>query len=243
MDWAIGLYFLLFLVAALYATVGHGGASGYLAVLTLAGLEVMLVKTSALWLNVGISAIAFLFFQTSRHFRFSLFWPFAISSIPAAFLGGMLEPDATLYRIVLGIFLGITSLRFFLPKTAQTGELKPVKFWPAILIGAAIGFLSGLIGIGGGIILSPVLLLLRWGHVKQVAAVSALFILVNSIAGIVAGSGRYDVSVNEVLPFLLAAVPGGVLGAWYGSRYSSPALLNKLLALVLLMAALKLIFL
>lgn len=243
MDANWWLYILLFVVASLYAGVGHGGASGYLAVMTLGGLDVLLIKTSALWLNIVISAIAFLFFTRYRHFRFSLFWPFALSSVPAAYLGGMLQPNPTWYRLILGIFLSIAALRFFLPIKEESVKTRPISLIPAICIGLGIGFLSGLIGIGGGIILSPIMLLLRWGQVKQVAAVSALFILVNSIAGIVASSGRFHVSFYEVLPYLLAAVPGGVLGAWYGSRYSSPDLLNKILALVLMVAALKLIFL
>jgi uncharacterized protein len=240
-DW--WLYILLFLVASLYAGVGHGGASGYLAVMTLGGLDVLLIKTSALGLNVVISAIAFLFFTRFRHFRFSLFWPFALSSVPAAYLGGMLQPDPTWYRLILGIFLSVAALRFLLPVKNESEQTRPISFLPAICIGSGIGFLSGLIGIGGGIILSPIMLLLKWGQVKQVAAVSALFILVNSIAGILASSGRFQVSFYDVFPYLMAAVPGGVLGAWYGSRYSSPALLNKILALVLMVAALKLIFL
>jgi len=184
MSLTILFLLLLFVVAFLYAAVGHGGASGYLALMALFGMAPEFMKPTALLLNLFVSLSAFVLFYKEGHFKWKIFLPFALASIPFSFLGGMISLDAALYKKILGILLLIPVARLlFFPNKAY-GDLKQSTLLLSLLIGASIGFLSGLIGIGGGIILSPVLLLLAWTDQKQTAAISALFIFVNSLSGL-----------------------------------------------------------
>src|SRR5688572_21576280 len=177
-------YVLLPLVAFLYASVGHGGASGYLALMAIFAFVPDFMRPAALLLNVAVSLIAFIQYYRQGHFDWRLFWPFAIASIPAAFLGGLIDVEEDVYKKVLGVLLILSVIRLldFRIRPQKEKAYPPVVV--ALGIGAAIGFLSGLIGIGGGIILSPIILLLHWADMKKTAAVSALFIFVNSIAGL-----------------------------------------------------------
>lgn len=234
---------LLLLVAFFYASVGHGGASGYLAVFSLFGMAAADIKSSALILNVFVASVSFIQYYRSGHFKWKLFYPFIILSVPMAYLGTFIELDASLYKKILGICLLIAVIRVagFLKPKKET-EIKEVVLIPAILIGAVLGFVSGVIGIGGGIILSPLIILLHWGTLKQTSAVSALFIVVNSLAGIV-GLWRQDTDFSPQLGIWVAVtVCGGALGAWWGSTKVHGKMLRNLLAGVLLFAALKLIF-
>lgn len=178
------LLLLLPIVAFLYASVGHGGASGYLALMSAFSLPMTFMKPTALVLNILVSAISFYFYYREKKFKWNLFYPFALSSIPFSFLGGYLSVPTFYYKVILATVLVFAVFRLlgFLGK--EKTNITPLNTYAALFIGAIIGFLSGLIGIGGGIILSPVILLLGWGTMKQTAAVSALFILVNSVAGI-----------------------------------------------------------
>lgn len=232
---------ILVVVAFMYASVGHGGASGYLAMMALAGVPLMVMKPTALILNIFVAGISFFFFRQAQHFRSKLFYPFAITSIPAAFVGGMITINVTLYKQILGVFLLIAILRILgvFPK-ANPGENKTINTSLALVIGLGIGFFSGMIGIGGGIILSPVILLLRWGNMKEAAAVSALFIWVNSISGalgFVLGGGEIPLEASFLIP---AAVIGGTFGAIYGSKRFSNVTLKYILSIVLFIAFIKL---
>jgi len=225
----------------MYASVGHGGASGYLAMMALAGVPLMVMKPTALILNIFVAGISFFFFRQAQHFRWKLFYPFAITSIPAAFAGGMIAINATLYKQILGVFLLIAILRILgvFGKT-KAGNNDTVNTSLALVIGLGIGFFSGMIGIGGGIILSPVILLLRWGNMKEAAAVSALFIWVNSISGalgFVLGGGEIPMEASFLIP---AAVIGGTFGGIYGSKRFSNVTLKYLLSIVLFIAFIKL---
>ena len=162
MDNIIIFYFLLFLVAFLYASVGHGGASGYLALMAIWGIAPEVMKPTALLLNLFVSLTSFIQFYRGGHFRWKLFLPFAIASVPMAFVGGMITVDADIYKKILGILLLVPIIRFLFFKNIQVSEIRKADIALSLLIGAAIGFLSGLIGIGGGILLSPALLLLKW---------------------------------------------------------------------------------
>lgn len=231
---------LLVCIAFLYSSVGHGGASGYIALMAAFSYPISYIKPTALILNIAISGVAFIYFKKYNHFTWSLFYPFAIASIPAAFIGGFLDINTKLYKIVLAFFLMVAILRLMgvLKNTSQ----KSIAFNTplALGIGFVIGLFSGMIGIGGGIILTPVILLLGWGKMKVAAAVSALFIFVNSIAGIVGYSIHHQIS-TESFRLVPIALIGGVLGAIYGSNKGSQKALKYVLTTVLLVACFKLI--
>jgi uncharacterized membrane protein YfcA len=232
---------LLFIVALLYASVGHGGASGYLALMALYGFAPEVMKPTALILNLFVSLTSFLLFLKGGHFKWKLFLPFALASIPMSFLGGTIALDAHIYKKVLGILLLFPVLRFFVYPNTADKDLKKSNMIMSLVIGAVIGFLSGLIGIGGGILLSPILLLLAWSNQKQTAAVSALFIFVNSIAGL-AGQLSHGIKLEpQMLSFVVVAFVGGLAGAWLGSLKFNQQVLKYTLAVVLFMASVKLI--
>jgi len=227
------------LVAFLYSSVGHGGASGYLALMALFGIEVALMKPSALIMNLFVSSIAFISFYRAGHFRIRLLLPFIITSIPMAFLGATLEVPPELYKKILGVCLFIAALRIVI-RPGEDRERKKLSLPIALLAGALIGFFSGMIGIGGGIILSPLLLLTRWGGMKETAAVSAAFIFLNSLAGL---TGHFTAGM-EVSPkialWIVAVLVGGVLGSWTGGFRLSAMQLKYLITTVLLIASIKL---
>src|SRR5574339_1065357 len=177
---------LLFLVAFLYSSVGHGGASGYLALMAIFSITPDVMKPTALLLNLFVSLTSFIQFYRGKHFNWKIFLPFAIASVPMAYAGGLITVDDNIYKKILGILLIIPIIRFLFFANIKVEEIKKSNFVLSLLIGASIGFLSGLIGIGGGIILSPILLLLKWSDLKQTAAISALFIFVNSFAVFIA---------------------------------------------------------
>ncbi|MFZ1799115.1 MAG: sulfite exporter TauE/SafE family protein [Chitinophagaceae bacterium] len=235
-------YLLLFSVAFLYSSVGHGGASGYLALMAFFSFAPETMRPTALILNLFVSLTAFIQYYRNGHFRWKLFWPFAIASIPAAFIGGLIVVDAKLYKMILGVLLLFPVVRLGGLKFSEEKNKKEQGLLPSLIIGGLIGLLSGMIGIGGGIILSPVILLLHWANMKQTAAVSALFILVNSLAGL---AGLFTKSFEirpEMLWMIVVAFIGGLAGSYLGAKKFEGAFLKKVLAVVLLMASIKLLF-
>ena len=239
-DILVLFFIILAVVAFLYASVGHGGASGYLALMALFAFPTIVMKPTALLLNIFVSGISFWFFRKNDHFKWKLFYPFAISSIPMAFVGGYISVNATLYKQILGVFLIVAILRMLNVFGKELTIIKENNLALSLLIGAFIGLFSGMIGIGGGIILSPVILLLGWGTMKQAAAVSALFIFVNSIAGIIGFYSKGGIIPNEALYFIPIATIGGSLGALYGSQKFNVTVLKYVLAGVLTIASVKL---
>lgn len=233
---------LLFIVAFLYASVGHGGASGYLALMALYGFSPDVMKPTALMLNLFVSLTAFIQFYRGRHFVPGIFWPLALASIPMSFIGGMLILDGELYKRILGILLFFPVIRFFFFRNPPKEEMQPSNPLGSAGIGGVIGLLSGMIGMGGGIILSPVLLLLKWTDQKQTAAISALFIFVNSAAGLAGQFVKGLQFTNDMAFYVAVAFLGGLLGAFMGSKRLSQGFIKQMLASVLLLAALKLIF-
>lgn len=235
-------YILLFLIALLYAAVGHGGASGYLALMAVYGISATVMKPTALLLNLFVSLTSFIQFNRGGHFRRDIFIPLVIASIPLSFVGGLLTIRDDVYKMVLGIILLVPAVRFlFFPNTPVTEQKKPALV-PSLIIGGAIGLLSGMLGIGGGILLSPVLLLLKWTDQKQTAAISALFIFVNSFAGL---AGQFTTGITftpNMILYVAIAFAGGVCGAYLGALRFNQTILKNVLAVVLLLAALKLIF-
>lgn len=232
---------LLAVVAFLYSSVGHGGASGYLALMAILAFPVSIMKPSALLLNLFVSGISFFFYFRKNYFKPRLFYPFAISSVPAAFIGGMISVENNIYKIVLGVVLILAALRLLGFFNSAEKENVTINIPLALIMGFGIGLLSGMLGIGGGVILSPILLILGWATLKETATISSLFIFVNSIAGL---SGFFV--GNKTLPtesfyWVPMAVFGGILGAYYGSGYFSNTVLKYVLATVILMASVKLI--
>ena len=234
-------YVLIMTVSFLYSSVGHGGASGYLAVMALYSLSVSEMRQTALILNILVSLIAFVQFYLAGHFNFRLFLPLAAASVPSAFAGGLITIETGVYNKILGILLLFSVFRFLFAGSGVHTPKTESSIFVSLLIGISIGFISGLIGIGGGVILSPLLLLLNWADMKETAAVSSLFILVNSAAGL-AGTltvgGSFETELLLPVAFALA---GGISGAYLGSRKFNNAFLKKILALVLLIASIKLL--
>jgi len=232
---------LLLIVSFLYSSVGHGGASGYLALMALFGMSPDIMKSSALVMNIFVSLIAFVGYYKAGFFQLKLFLPFAITSIPASFLGAYMTVDALLYKRILGFILIFPILRLTGLFGKEPQEKKLLNTYLALMIGAAIGFLSGMIGIGGGIILSPIILLLHWGNMKETAALSALFILVNSISGL-AGILSIGVAIDpSVFIWVGAVVIGGFAGTYFATTKFTNPTLKKILAFVLLIASVKLL--
>lgn len=233
-------FVLLFAVAFLYASVGHGGASGYLALMSFFAFAPESMRSSALLLNLLVSALAFVQYYRAGHFSWHLFWPFACTSVPAALIGSLIVVDAEVYKKVLGILLLFSIVKISGVDWKLKTELKRSTAL-MLLVGGIIGFLSGLIGIGGGILLSPLILLFGWATIKETAAVSALFIFVNSLAGFVGLFSRGFAPTPVFYTMVLLAFAGGLLGAYLGAAKLHNRGLRLMLAAGLLLASLKLL--
>ncbi len=232
---------LIFVAALLYSSVGHGGASGYLAAMALFGIAPAVMKPTALCLNIVVAAIATAKFYRTGCFNRALFWQFALGSIPCAFLGGSLVIPNYFYKPIVGFVLFYAAIRLGLINTPQTQQPNSPPIWLAIGLGMAIGLLSGLTGVGGGIFLSPLLLFMGWATMKQSAGVSAAFILVNSIAGLLGYLTKLPTLPSSLWLWAIAAALGGWIGAEYGSKRVGSKILQQLLAVVLVIAGVKLI--
>jgi uncharacterized protein len=232
---------LLLAAALLYSSVGHGGASGYLAAMALFGVAPLLMKPTALTLNIVVASIAVFKFYRSGSFSWQLFVPLAITAIPMAYIGGTMVLPVHWYKPLVGLVLVWAAWRSFKTASTSSYELRSASSSVLLITGALLGFLSGLTGVGGGIFLSPLLLFLRWAPVKVISGVAAAFILVNSIAGFL-GVMTTGVEFHAALPLWIAAVlMGGFIGAEYGSKRLANPTIQRLLALVLLVAGIKMI--
>ncbi|MEZ4874179.1 MAG: sulfite exporter TauE/SafE family protein [Flavobacteriaceae bacterium] len=237
------VFYLAFPITAfLYASIGHGGASGYLALMSLFSFSPEIMKPTALVLNIFVSGISFYHYFKAGHFHKRLFLSFVVTSIPCSFLGGLFEVDATLYKQILALFLIFAILKILNVFGKEVLKTHKVKLWQGALVGMVIGFFSGLIGIGGGIILTPVILLFHWGKMKEAAAVSALFILVNSISGLAGQITKGITFSHEMFLLLCLVVVGGFLGSYFGSERFNNSVLRYVLAVVLMLASIKLVF-
>lgn len=236
------LLFSFALVAFLYSSIGHGGASGYLAIMAIAGIAPALMKSSALIMNLAVSLISFYGFYKAGHFILKLFIPFIITSIPMAYLGGTMSITDQLYKKILAICLLFSVVRLiFQFKNEPTYKEMPV-YW-GLISGAVIGMISGMIGIGGGILLSPLILFMGWADIKQTAAISALFIFVNSLSGLLGNLKTGSFQLTEQLQYaIMATILGAIAGSYYGSNKLNLVTLKYLLAIGLSIASLKLFF-
>jgi uncharacterized protein len=237
------LALLIFVGALLYSSVGHAGASGYLAAMALVGVSAVVMKPTALTLNILVASIATVKFHRAGYFSFRLLWPFALTSIPFAFLGGYITLPGHWYKTLVGVILLFAAYKLFriASKPTERTDLRHVPLWAGLLCGAVIGMLAGLTGTGGGIFLSPLLLLMGWAETRQTAGVSAAFILVNSIAGLLGNVSSIGSLPGFIFVLAPAAILGGFIGAEFGSKRLASANVRRLLALVLIVAGCKLI--
>jgi len=233
---------LLLLIACMYSCVGHGGASGYIALMSIYEFSPDDIKPAALTLNIVVSGLAFLQFYRAGYFNWQLFYPFAVTSVPAAYIGGRVTLNDATFKFILGLLLVFPILNLL--GAFNRKKNKPLVRLPlslALLSGGLIGFLSGLIGIGGGILLSPLLLLMRWADMKETAAVSALYIFVNSIAGLSGHSSAGVIPDSSLLLLIGVALSGGFIGSYTGSFQLNTFFMKRVLAAVLLIASVKLV--
>jgi hypothetical protein len=236
-----GLTVLIFLAAVLYSSVGHAGASGYLAAMALVGISADVMKPTALVLNIIVATIATARFYQAGCFSWPLLWPFAIGSIPMSFVGGAIHLPSYIYKPAVGAVLLFAAVRLAMTALrANSVQPNPAPLPAAVGSGAGIGLLSGLTGTGGGIFLSPLLLFTGWADTRATAGVSAAFVLVNSIAGLAGNLASVQFLPPQIGYWALAAAAGGLIGAELGSRRLATATLRYLLAVVLVVAACKL---
>lgn len=234
---------VLAIIAFLYSSVGHGGASGYLAVMAIVGISPPLMKSSALIMNLAVSLFSFYGFYRAGFFKWKIFLPFSIASIPMAYLGGTMTLSDSIYKKILAVCILVSIARLLYQFKREEIENREVSIWAGLIAGGVIGLVSGMIGIGGGIILSPLMLLMKWAKLKETAAVSALFIFVNSLSGLYGQIVKGGFQIPENLQWaILATIFGGILGSYFGSQKFNLPMLRYLLALGLVIASAKLIF-
>ena len=247
-DMAI-LSVMLLTVTVLYSSVGQGGGSGYLAALALFGVAPEVMKPTALALNIAVTTLTTVRYAQAGHFSWHFFWPFLVSSAPLAFLGGAVPLHGSFYGPIVGLLLCFAAYRLFRRHTNETkATAGPVPMAVAMLSGAVIGFVSGLTGIGGGIFLSPLVLVMGWAEPRRSAATSSAFILVNSLAGILGYFATTPllpqaVSAHTLAVWTGATIVGGLIGAELGSRHLTNLTLQRLLAALLVIAGIKLMLL
>lgn len=235
----------ILLAAALYSSVGHGGASAYIAILALAGMARPAIAPTVLLMNLVVSALAFWRYRGGGHLDTRLAIAIVIFSAPAAFAGGLAPLPPRAFILLLGFALVVAGARLLLPRPLADEPARPAgrRLWgTAAPIGAGLGLLAGLTGVGGGIYLSPLILFLGWVDAKGMAAVSALFIFVNSAAGLGGRLLRGQAIEPSLLPLVGVALAGGLIGSWWGASRAGDRGVRRLLGVVLLVAAAKLLF-
>jgi uncharacterized membrane protein YfcA len=236
---------LFFAAALLYSSVGHGGGSGYLAAMALLGVPPAMMRPTALMMNIGVASISLYKFSRVTGFRWRLFLPFAATSVPMAFVGGRIHLPVSWFGVLVGVVLLFSAVRLFMDTLRRGDQSRPLRgpppIWLALLAGAGIGLLSGLTGVGGGIFLSPLIVLMGWGTVRDSAAPTAAFILLNSISGLLGLLTRQP-ALPEALPYWVGAViVGGLIGASLGARRLGNHGLRRALAAVLVIAGAKMV--
>ncbi|MCC7103198.1 MAG: sulfite exporter TauE/SafE family protein [Fimbriimonadaceae bacterium] len=234
-------WFAITLIAFAYSAVGHGGASGYLALMTFSNVGTKDSATLALSMNLVVAGVSFLAFHRARHFDWQLAWPFLLGSVPFAFLGGVLKVPGHIHQWVLAAALLYASFWLMFGMSKSGREARELDRRIAVGAGAGIGLLSGVVGVGGGIFLSPLMILARWADAKRAASVAALFILANSAAGLAARTPKNLSVVSDHWPLLVCGFIGAIAGGWIGANRIPNLALRRFLGVVLLAAVAKLI--
>jgi uncharacterized membrane protein YfcA len=237
----IGIYF--FFIALLYSTVGHAGASGYLATMALLSFPPAVMKPTALVLNIIVALVTTVRFAKAGYFSWRLFWPFALASVPMAYLGGGMHVDTTVYKILVGVALVFAALHLVLRSKVAPDDLERATYpgiGASLAVGGGLGFLSGLTGVGGGIFLSPVLIILHWAGLRRTAAVAAAFILLNSLSGLTGYLQKGGAFPEHIAFWSVAVVSGGYIGSTLGATKFNSPVLRILLGIMLGMAGMKL---
>ena len=233
----------MFLAALLYSSVGHAGASAYLALMALFGVQQAVMRPTALVLNIIVASLVSFRFVWARVFRWRVLWPFLIGAAPFALLGGSLQLPGNLYKPLVGLVLLVAAARLLWPiGTAARAEISDPPIVPAILGGAGIGFLSGLTGTGGGIFLSPLILFLGWAETRTISGVAAVFVLCNSVAGLFGNLASVGSLPAQLPLYAVAVIAGAGLGSTMGISRLPKGMILKALGLVLVVAGLKLVF-
>ena len=245
MEQTVVVAVLFAAVAVLYSSVGHAGASGYLAVMGLAGVEPGLMRPTALVLNILVASIVVVRFARAGQIDWRALLPFVVASVPLAFLGGLIVLPGAVYKPLVGVVLLVAAVRFFTTAGRSADDERTVRVpaVPAMGIGGGIGLVSGLTGTGGGIFLTPLLLIVGWAGARQAAGLSSGFILANSLAGLAGNVASVGIMPGTLAIWLPAVAVGGLVGSQLGARRLGPPAIRRALALVLVVAGLKLIFL
>ncbi len=234
------LSLLVFMIAALYSSAGFGGASGYLTAMSFFNIPTNVMSSAALVLNIFVSSISFTSYAQAGHFRPRLLPPFLIASVPAAFIGATIKISEQTYTTLLYIVLTYLAFRMVLFPTlteARNWAPRPVPLWGALLSGAVIGLLSGMIGIGGGIFLSPLIILMQWGDSKQAAASAGGFIAVNSISGLIGRFATGTFTFGDFgIPLLIFGLLGALIGSHLGAMKFSSVAVRRALGVILTIA-------
>ena len=231
-----------FVGALLYSSVGHGGASAYLAIMALAHVVPESMRPLALALNLVVAGVAALQYARAGYLEWRLLWPFVLGSVPLAYLGGLIDLPEFWYRSAIGLVLLYAAISLWWGSTrSEEAPTETPSIPMAMGAGGVLGLAAGLTGVGGGIFLSPLLMLMNWARAKPTAAVSALFIWLNSLSGLLAQRARVPPILDELIWAAPAVLAGGLLGSWIGARRTPPRLLRRLLSIVLLVASWKLL--
>lgn len=237
-------FFIFFIIATLYSSVGHAGASGYLAVMALLSFAPASIKPTSLILNIVVATIASIKFLRAGYFDKKIFFSFIITSLPMAFIGGSITMNPQYFKLIAGLFLILSAfllpIKEFMVKPHTFTKTMPLAL--GLIIGLVIGLISGLIGVGGGIFLSPIIILANWTTAKKASGISALFILCNSLAGLaghISGLNKLSIHINY---WVIAVVLGGVVGTYLGTKKFNNRWIIGCMFIVLLTAGLKFVF-
>ena len=234
---------LIFAFAVLYSSVGHAGATGYQAAMAIMGVAPPVMKISALVLNIPVAIIGTIRFARAGCLPWRLLWPFAVASVPAAYIGGMLTLPSLLFKQAIGLMLFLAATKLIIqPVTDASETTSPPPLYLSLPVGAGIGLLAGLTGTGGGVLLTPILLFMRWAKTREAAGVSVAFILLNSISGLVGQRNKIELLPSTIWLWLAAVGVGGLIGTQLGTRYLAVPAMRRLLGVVLVIAALKLVW-